>query len=161
MTSWLKRLAAVFAAAFLTIGFGVQPAQAATVYECPEGHVCLYDWVNFNTNGGGLWHTHVQNIYTAPGDCINLTGRYFDEGGATVYDHASSLIANLGAPSGSQDQVIFYEWVNCNSSGRQFTVSAQDLTMIGNLGSVPWAYNPEGGQNFNNTIASIKYLDQG
>lgn len=112
----MKRLFAALALVVLGIGVAATPARA-TIAQCPNGHVCLYNWVNYNS-GGGFWSTHVQNIYGSPNDCHNLPmSGVSGWPSGQVGDAATSYWLHDNSSGNSYE---FHEWVNCNKNGDWF-----------------------------------------
>jgi hypothetical protein len=106
-------IASLFALAITTVfmAVGATPA-AATLQDCPSGHICFWDWINFN-NGGAFWSTHIQNAFG--GTCVTLP--------ADMRDRTTSLAQNLGGIG--DGHLRFYLWVNCNDAGGYLTLSEQ------------------------------------
>src|SRR6202000_2687929 len=118
----IKKTLAVLAAAIVVIGIAAAPAQASTIYTCPDAHLCFYHWVNYNT-AGGVYRPHVQDVYTQPDECLSLNqGQQFDTGGAPVYDQAGSRVVNTPFVAGTSGYIQFFDWVGCTPGGNYFTV---------------------------------------
>lgn len=116
---------------------------------CPDGYLCIYDDVQWNTKGGfpskepksatggSMWATKVSDP--------NLNG---------MSDRASSLINNTGR------RVTIYQ--DHKFSGHSFTTTARRRTAYTTLGQAPTGkadqvpYGPEATFNWNDQITSVK-----
>jgi hypothetical protein len=100
------RLAALFISILTVLGFSLatRPAQAATVHNCPQGYICLYDPTNYGYLGAGQMNILPQQIYLATNDCYNFTSNFINV--------TSSLVINYASPN-VHDLAYFYPNNNC------------------------------------------------
>lgn len=185
----MRKILAAFATALLALAFTAAPASAdaslglaaaraavlaadpieeQAVFNCPDPtgpvsvklNVCLYDWINYNYASGFFRRDNTQ-----VGACLNINTLYWHDYDGTVGDAASSLVINSRSSSGYPGglNVEFYEWVNCNESGRSFVASlgaGSGLVLVPNLADLSNRSGSigqiEGGNNFYDTIQSIR-----
>lgn len=150
MISRLRILFALSLAAVLAALTPGSPVYAATYHGCADGYICLWDWESYN-DAGGRMNIHAQDIYTKPGQCLNLGDLHFTVSGLSGYDRATAFVFNRPGVTGSGDTVQFYNWTNCNPDGGGFAIQADQLWQVYNLGVSPWGA-------WNNSLASIKYF---
>lgn len=152
-----KTLAAILAAVLLSLGLGASPAQAGSVYGCPDldgGSVCFYNWINFH-QGGGFWQR--TKIWFPSGGCINLNNHYWTTGGF-VYDQPSSMIIN-GKTVSPNAYYKFYTWANCNENSDSFQIAANGFYSIPNMSTMPeWTGWTGDNANFYDDVASMKLM---
>jgi len=115
-----RALAALLAALGLSLTLGATPSYASSVHGCPDGYVCLYQWLDYGAPSGDAnpgWKSTLTNLYYAPNSCINLTApmAYWPNGTAVTDNSASFVVNDSGWGSGWHVDV--FDWVNCNYSG--------------------------------------------
>lgn len=116
---------------------------------CPDGYLCVYDDVQWNTtgglpgkepltpSGGSMWATKVSDPH------LNH-----------MSDRASSLVNNTGR------RVTIYQ--DRKYSGHSFTTTARRRTLYTTLRQAPYGkgdqipYGPEASFNWNDQITSVK-----
>jgi hypothetical protein len=89
------------------------PVSAAVDLNCPNGNVCLFDWLNWEH---GKWQTNVENW--PAGTCWNLSGSTFNNG-TNVNDSATSF---WDLSNNQNRKLTVYDWVDCNAGGGRFTI---------------------------------------
>lgn len=152
MKRLLYLLASAVTAVVLAVGLNPGAANAATYHGCADGYLCFWDWQSYN-DAGGRMNIHAQDIYTRPGQCLNLGDLHFTVSGLSGYHRATAMVFNRLGVAGQGDTVIFYGWVNCNAAGggSEFAIQADQLQQVYNLDYSPWG-------QWNNAIASVRYV---
>lgn len=143
----IKRLLAVLALALAILGVVAVPAQAV-----PTGQLWMWDWVNFNSNGGRIIFGAGTIINSTDGGvtgCLNLNDWQLDNG-LNASNRASSFAANN--LTGSGWLVGFYDNLNCTTgAGLAVTFRGNTNREDNDLHNSDWA-----GYNMGNKITSIR-----
>jgi hypothetical protein len=131
---------------------------SASINGCPDGgYVCFWNWINYQTGGGG---PYVQSMHGALGTCHNLPlSGVAGWPSGKVYDTATSIIINNSGTNSipGRNAIQFFEWANCNFGGANFSsvfyccTSSPTFKLYPNLNS-----NPGG---FGDTIGSWNVIN--
>lgn len=144
-----KITAALAVAVFAVVGFGAAPAQASTVYGCPDNYVCVYDGTNY-----GTWHWGRQSLANLEADGCLSVDMWVDMGGSGDFNNTvSSIIVNATGYSGSSTfkKIHFYMNAGCTGTPVPYVYLNDGLTLDADLSNGAFGV----GTNWSNALTSI------
>lgn len=150
----IKRLTALLAGLILALTATL--SVAAPAHAVPTGYIYLWDWVNFNSNGGRLvlWKDTIkQSNDGGVSGCLNLHDWYFGNGLAVTNRTTSFAANNIG----NQGELVqFFDYINCNPAGGGASFNANTNREDNDLSCSLWAC-----LDFNNHLTSIRIVAGG
>ena len=116
-----KQLAAITAAITLGVAATATPAYATVWHNCPEDHICFYQWINYGAPSGAAnpgWKSTFYNLSIHTNGCVNLLSpAAYWPNGTQVWDNEGSMVINGSGAYSANVGVSIYPWSNCNSGG--------------------------------------------
>lgn len=144
----LRRIAVSLLSVAAMVFGSLMIASPAQAYACPSGHICGWNWVNWNS-AGGYWDIAYSTIDAQSGDCLTLpTAGIHLNNGANADNVSTSLVIN--SAGGTYDLIVFYALGNCN------TGSGLALSMDSNPGDSENDLTHSAAGNINDDITSIR-----